>query len=378
MNQKWCHRALLVLMTLGILSIPPRPSFAQYHTGDTLVCYNCHTMHFSQTQGKSPDDPYGTGSNIQYPLVPPGPHPYLLNAPQNSICLSCHDGNASAPDVSGANSNASPNEGRQAGALTTGSAPYDSWKGHTLGATDSPPGYNPNLVGLGSWYTGTTYGLKCIHCHEYHANAGSYRDLGPNALGATAGNFRPGFVVSPTNDTTKDVWIKIDPATYTAGSGSAALFNPYYSAANINFNRIDDTVGSLKNSNKMGSFCATFHADLHGGPGNINIGASPGVLDGFLRHPTAQVTIGSSTFSDHSSLTLFQGKANKVKVFTTDYSSYYNAVPGCVSCHKAHGNKNPFALIYMGDTGVIGEEGTMTSDPRAGIQALCGQCHAPN
>jgi hypothetical protein len=181
-------------------------------------------------------------------------------------------------------------------------------------------------------------------------------------------------VVSTTNDTTKDVWINIDPASYTAGSGSAATFNPYYSRANIKFNRFDGTVGGLKTSNKMGSFCATCHANFHGGPGDTNIGASSGALDNFLRHPTAQVTIGSSAFSDHSSLSHFVGKGNKVKVFTTDFSGYTNATPGCITCHKAHGNQNPFGLIYMGATGTITEEGTGT-DPVAGVRNLCGQCH---
>ncbi|HSB80845.1 MAG TPA: cytochrome c3 family protein [Candidatus Methylomirabilis sp.] len=373
MQKKWLTLAFLVL---GILGLPPFSGLTgEYHVSGTLICFDCHTMHFSETQGYSPTDPYGTGSPMPFPLTGSEPHPYLLRTPQNNICLSCHNGStASAPDVHGVTS-VPPEDGREAGAIPTGAAPYENWKGHTLGSTDPPPGYDPSLVGLPDWYSGTSVGLKCIHCHQFHGSGAPYRNLGPEALGGSANNFRPSYAISTTNDQTKDVWINIASQSGTPGSRTPGQFNPYYSAKNIRFNRIEATVGSLKTSNKMGSFCAACHAGIHGGPGNANIGASPGVLNNFLRHPTSQVTIGSSTFGGHSSLDLFQGKANKVKVFATDFSAYSDATPGCISCHKAHGNQNAFGLIYMGGTGTIGEEGTMTGDVKAGALALCGQCH---
>jgi len=45
--------------------------------------------------------------------------------------------------------------------------------------------------------------------------------------------------------------------------------------------------------------------------------------------------------------------------------------PTCLTCHKAHGNRNPFGLIFMGNTGRITEEGTTGGR----YVDLCRQCH---
>lgn len=377
---------LLVLGILGVLALVAVPGdTGVYHAGDGLICYDCHTAHFSEEQGKAPNDPFGTGTAPLYPLTGAGPYPYMLRQPQNLICLSCHDGKVGAPDVLGANFNAAPTVGRQAGALndTTGTAPYEIWKGHTLYSTDPPPGYNPTAVGLGNWYNGTTWGLKCIHCHEMHATPEPYRNLGPVAMGGTIANFQPTYVTDTTNDTTKDVWINI-PAGYAGASGNPATFNPYYDAANIMFNRNDATVGASKTSNKLDTFCAACHGNFHGGPGDAaNVGATPGVLDGFIRHPTAQTVIGAAGaqgYGGHSSLTRYTGATTKVKVYANDRAAYTDATPGCVSCHKAHGNQNPYGLIFLSRTATsVGEEGGWgATEAHTTMQAyrnLCGQCH---
>jgi hypothetical protein len=380
--------SLLLPITLGLLLILPWAGFTgMHHTGGTLLCYDCHTMHFSETQGFSSTDPYGTGSPIQFPLTPGGPYPYLMRQPQNSICLSCHDGQSSAPDVLGTNVNASPNGGREAGALNDQAvgAPYETWKGHTLYSTAIPPGYNPSLIGLSNWYDGMTWGLKCIHCHEFHGSPLPYRNLGPTALGPSVVSFQPTYVINTTNDSTKDVWINI-PSPYTSGSGNAATFNPYYASANISFNRIDGTTGSLKTSNKLDSFCAICHASFHGGPGDTTIGGLPGAgnLEAFLRHPTAQTTIGAAGaagYGGHSSLSRFVANTTKVKVNTTNYATYADASPFCLTCHKAHGNQNPFGLIFLARNATsVGEQGGYaagdTPDVPTGYRNLCGQCHS--
>jgi hypothetical protein len=379
----------LIPAGFGLLALLPWAGFSgEYHTGGTLICYDCHTMHFSETQGVAPNDPYGTGAPEQFPLTT-GPNPYLLRQPQNNICLSCHDGKTSAPDVLGVNVNTSPSQGRQAGALNTAAlgAPYEAWKGHTLFSTTAPPGYNPSLVGLADWYNGTTWGLKCIHCHVQHATPAPYRNLGAYALGSTVANFQPTYVIASANDPTKDVWINIASQTGTVGSRTAAEFNPYYDAANISFNRIDGTVGSSKTSNKLDSFCAACHANFHGGPANPNIGANPGALDGFIRHPTAQVTIGASGaqgYGGHSALSRYTGATTRVKVLASDRAAYSDATPGCVTCHKAHGNQNPFGLVFLNrNATTVGEQGgygagqvEMANGYGQGYRNLCGQCHS--
>jgi hypothetical protein len=69
-----------------------------------------------------------------------------------------------------------------------------------------------------------------------------------------------------------------------------------------------------------------------------------------------------------------------VKVYTNDYAGYTNSSPGCVSCHKAHGNQNPFGLIFLGQqaTSVDDQGGWNAGQPQTlqeGLRNLCGQCH---
>jgi hypothetical protein len=198
-------------------------------------------------------------------------------------------------------------------------------------------------------------------------------------VGAAA-SARPTYVIGAANDATKDVWIGL--ASYTAGSGAAATFNPYYDRASVNFNRNDATGGTVKTSNRLGTFCAACHANFHGGPGDTSIGASDAALDGFIRHPTSQVTIGAAGvqgYGGHSNLPRYQGATTKVKTFSNN-SDYANASPGCITCHKAHGNQNPFGLIFLNRTAAsVGEEGglggSQTASLSTGMRNLCGQCH---
>lgn len=368
-------------MLAAVLLLPTGAVAGEYHVGGQLICSDCHTIHYSQQHQYD-----GTAGAGEPPLTG-GPNHYLLRQPANQLCQGCHNGQAFAPDVLGTNANASPSEGREAGALNEAAlgAPYDVWKGHTLESHDAPPGYSPSLVGLGDWYTGTTSGLECISCHLNHGIAASYRNLGPRSLGGTGGNFRPSYVISTTNDTTKDVWVNI-PTGYVAGTGSAATFNPYYDRASIFFNRNDATVGTVKTSNKVGSFCAACHANFHGGPTNANIG---GVASGtgyveFIRHPTSGVNIGAIG-GGHSSLAKYAGTGTfttttRVKVFTNDYTGYTSSSPGCITCHKAHGNQNPFGLIFLARVATsVDEQGGyaagQTADTNTGLRNLCGQCH---
>ncbi|MBI2528385.1 MAG: hypothetical protein HYV93_20685 [Candidatus Rokubacteria bacterium] len=354
----------------------------EYHSGQTLYCYDCHTMHFSQAHkfgsGDAPSSTPAPGGDW---LGTTGPNHFLLKAPANELCMACHDGQSFAPDVVAANANASPTQGRQAGAVNSGAASgdYAAWKGHTLGATSAPPGYNPSAIGAADWYNAAG-GLECISCHAQHGPATSYRNLGPYALGGVASSARPTYTINTANDTTKDVWVNL--ASYAAGSGAAATFNPYYDRATVNFNRNDATVGSLKTSNKLGTFCAACHANFHGGPGDANIGASDAALDGFIRHPTSQVTIGAAGaqgYGGHSSFNRYRDATTKVKTFSNN-SDWTNASPGCITCHKAHGNNNPFGLIFLNRAAAsVDEEGGLgagqTASLPTGMRNLCGQCH---
>jgi predicted CXXCH cytochrome family protein len=360
-------------------------SAGEYHSGGTLFCADCHTMHASMQHG------FAGGTSISGTPVAGGdwlsnnggtPINFLLKASGNQLCLSCHDGQTFAPDVVGGNANASPSQGRSAGALNEAGlgGGYDTWKGHTLDSTATPPGYDPAAVGAtANWYNPAN-GLECTSCHAQHGPATSYRNLGPYAMGGA--NFRPTYVLGPTNDTTKDVWVNLATTTVTTGSGSAATFNPYYAAENVSYNRNDATIGTTKTSNRLDSFCGGCHGKFHGGAGDAGTGgqATAAALDGFARHPTSQVTIGAAGaqgYGGHSALSRYTGATNKVKVYASDRVGFTDASPGCVSCHKAHGNQNPFGLVFMSrTTGTPGEQGSADGQDIVGGQRnLCGQCH---
>ena len=377
---------------LAILAAAALPAFAgEYHSGANLECYDCHTPHHSMQHNWDGTNPVPTtpAPNGNW-LGAGGPTNYLLKLPANQLCLACHDGQTFAPDVLADNSNASPSQGRNAGALNELGNPingYLDWMGHSLGSTVTPPGFNPAAVGAPpTWYNAAN-GLECINCHAQHGPAASYRNLGSYALGGAAASARPTYVISTTDNTTKDVWIKL--ASYTAGSGSAATFDPYYDYVNIAYNRNDATVGTTKTSNRMDTFCATCHGDFHGGAGDTNIGATIAALDGFIRHPTSQVTIGAAGaqgYGGHTSLADYTSGVYRTKVYASDQAGFTDAAPGCVSCHKAHGNKNPFGLFFLAQAkppaspaGPITEEGAyevgQTFDTATGQRNLCGQCH---
>lgn len=356
-------------------------STGEYHVGGSLVCYDCHTIHFSMQHGyQGEPGPVPTTPQAGGFWLGTGPNEYLLKAPVNQICSACHDGQTFAPDVVATNVNPSPSRGRSAGALNVESgagsgAPYQAWKGHTLDSTATPPGFDPTKVGLSATWYNPANGLECTSCHLQHGQASRYRNLGPRALGAVT------YKISTTFDSAFDVWINL--ASYSAGTGLSGTFNPYYDTLNINYRRNDATVGTTKSSNQMDVHCGACHGNFHGGPGDASIGGVPnpggsGFVE-FLRHPTAQVTIGQAG-GGHSDLPQFVAGTTKAKVYTNDYTGYTNSSPGCVSCHKGHGNQNPFGLVFLGQQATsVTEEGGWNSGQtpsiEEGFRNLCGQCH---
>lgn len=373
----------ILAAALAILAVP---AFAgEWHAGSTNVCTDCHTMHFSQQHNwdgpGAPSTSSAAGGNW---LSTSGPNEFLLKAPVNQLCLACHDGQTFAPDVLGVNVNASPSQGRRAGALNEDvlGAPYDAWKGHTLESTTVPPGFNPTAAGVPvtSQYNAAN-GLECISCHLQHGSATVYRNLGPRSAA-----FQPTYVLGTTNDTTKDVWINI-ASPYTPNTGNAATFNPLYDNANVSYNRTDPTapVGATEqSSNRLDTFCSSCHGDFHGSPGDVNIGGSVAVMEGFIRHPTSKTVIGTAGtqgYGGHSALSRYAGATTKVKVYANDRTAWTDATPGCVTCHKAHGNQNPFGLVFLSRTAAsVGEEGgygaAQLQTQATGYRNLCGQCHS--
>jgi hypothetical protein len=314
-------------------------SAGDYHVGTSLVCSDCHVAHYSQSHG------YTTGG-LTIPLGGAGPSTYLLRNEVNDLCLTCHDGQTFAPDVVGEDVSG-PHSTRNAGGLNAAAGHrsndpgYDAIDGHSLWSTATAPGGSFAHAGEG---------LVCTDCHSQHGSATQYRNLlnrgifgGKNLTYATG-----------ANDPTKDVFQRV-------ANG--------YSTANVDSNAPSTTASAYAN------WCQSCHIDFHGASGGPEVGGLSGGGTGWDRHPQADVNVGAhATYI--SSLTQFNSHTNRVKVMDSqglwDGTPADNTVtPSCFSCHKSHGNRNGFGLIFMAGAGaVVNEEGD------GGVyKDLCRQCH---
>jgi hypothetical protein len=331
--------AILAIAAAFVLAVPA--AFAgDYHSGTSLICSDCHIMHYSQSHGYNSD---GTGDYA--PVGATGPYEYLLRNDVNDLCSGCHDGQTWAPDVVGDNTNSYV---RSAGALNSdGAAPYYHQDGHTLGATDIAPG--------GTW--SNAEGLSCVNCHNQHGSTTAYRNM-RNKTG--------------TATTTTDITYEIGTATntkvvleHTFVADPRTPMDVHFGVANVDYQEPDQTKSSYA------TFCKGCHTNFHGDKGGPEVGGT--ATGEWIRHPNSDANIGALG-GGHSSLTQYNGRTNKVKVMSA--SGVWNpapadVTPSCFSCHKSHGNKNAFGLIFMKGTGTVTEEG----DDGTQAKNLCRQCH---
>jgi hypothetical protein len=340
-----------LLTILALIAAATGLQAGEYHSlqNGTLYCDECHTF------GAAPGDEAG-GTDPAFPPAGSGDGASsLLKAEGNAVCLACHDGNPKAIDVVGRNTGRDPSMVREAGALNRvgGALPYREGNGHTLGLEAPAPGSRPPWTPEG--------GLKCVDCHDPHGAhplGNPYRNL----LAAPGNRTGAGTIVTysvGSNDPSRDVFVRRPGG---------------YAAADVDFNE------PFPGGSSMADFCQGCHTEFHGARGGIEVGGA--MATGWIRHPAGDADIGRAG-GRHSSRRVFSGewttKRNYVKVMTntgnwspassqevTDHS------PTCLSCHKAHGNMNPFGLIYMGNEGTITEEGT----PDGRYVDLCRQCHS--
>lgn len=334
-----------VLTVLALAACVPMAAYAgDFHRNATLVCSDCHVMHFSQQHGYNAD---GTGFFTE--LGGAGPHAYLLRNEVNDLCLTCHNGSSFAPDVLGANANSYT---REAGALNRPTAGEGiATTGHTLDSHDAAPGSAP------VW--SAEHGLECVNCHFPHGSA-SYRNLAGNqgnysALGRSHSLVTYNDVPGSPMDLTKDVY-------QVATSPMAS----HYAVSNVNYL---EPARPTYGESAYAYWCKGCHTNFHGAQGGTEVGGATG--EEWLRHPNAVANIGALG-GGHSSTTVWNSKTNRVKVMSA--SGVYPATdntPSCFSCHKSHGNQNAFGLIYMSGTGTVDEEG----DDGTSARQLCKQCH---
>lgn len=339
------------LAFLLVLALAPAALAGDYHIGATLVCADCHTSHDSQQHALSP-------GAFTTALGAGGPQANLLRDDENRVCLACHDGTTFAPDVFGANGGAPAV--RQAGSLNVApgnagglvnDAGFTETGGHTLYSTAMPP-HGATVPA----YAPSAIGLRCIDCHSPHGSANYRNLLGSGLFAGDTLSYAIG-----ANDLTRDVFERV------AGG---------YRASDVAFNEPDPR------GSRYAQWCNSCHADFHGRGGDAQMGGAAGGagaenVSPWRQHPTADVHIGASGASGTwiSSLAQYQSHTNRVPVL--DAQGLWSATegdntltPSCMSCHKAHGNRNAFGLIFMSGGGTVTDDGDGGT-----LSDLCRQCH---
>lgn len=320
-----------------------------HHDRGLIDCSDCHVMHATGATVAGPGGALGARVGA------------LLRSDVNELCLSCHDGSARASDVLGRNQGRNPGDLRQAGFLNSLEHGGLASTGHTLYSLDSAPGSEPPWSAADE--NGSGQGLSCINCHAPHGGQHplpAYRNLrsdaGNNRLGdglVTYNSGRPG-----ANDLTRDVFVRRSLS---------------YDESAVDFNEPD------ARDSAMARFCAGCHDRFHGVPGvdgNIGGSVTGRGLTAFVRHPSAGVDLGA-VGGDWSSAEAFLSHQNRVKVLSPNgsWNSPESLTPTCISCHKAHGNDNPFGLIFRSGRGTPTENGDSQGHA---LEDLCLQCHVPS
>jgi doubled CXXCH motif protein len=318
------------LLVCGALMFFGAPANAGlYHTKTAGACQDCH-RNGAATQPQAP---------IASLATPPTQPRSFAPSEVTQTCLTCHGGRGQVGQGSSVLLGPTGNLVRQAGFLNGPSG--FAHTGHTLGSTQRAPG--------GTWTPGPQ-GLTCTDCHDPHGQDGQYRNLVMRP--GTATEDRPiTYVVGPGNDTRKDIWI------HAILGGTEK-----YDAKNIRFNQ------PQAERSAYGEWCQGCHSSFHGGGKSANMRGARG----WMRHPTADARIGAGTLQ-HSSFIRYRSLSNRVPTMSASGSwPAADNTPSCMSCHKAHGNNNPFGLLYMVGEGQLTEGGD--SQGKAYVD-LCHQCH---
>lgn len=308
----------ILLLAVGLVLLST--AFAQagdYHVGSSLVCSDCHVMHFSQGHTYS-----GVSGQQEFPNLTTGPNRYLLRRPQDSsqICLACHDGRTDAPDVLGDNSTGVFL--RAAGQLnsTVDSADIQG-TGHTIGSMSAAPGAGTQ------WNGNATTGLLCSHCHATHGNA-YYRNLVTNPGNATGVTIT--YMTGPAN-------------TY---DGSSVVQQIVKSPLASQFNVQNILYRQATTTNGLSVWCRGCHD----------------YTTSFVHPFDTQIPSDSAWSASHSS---------RIPVVSAS-----QVIPGpdnlvfCLSCHKAHGSTHTKGELWDDMTTTALEDGALIDD-------TCMQCHNP-
>ena len=327
---KTFHVAGTILFLVAYLT---SPRAGEYHTGDTMVCSDCHTMHNSQNN-----------SPMRYDSSPT-PAPILLrHADATSLCLYCH-GSVTAPDVLAPVTmySGSGDEYSGAGFFEYGLG-MESSKSHDLGVSSSVP-----LSTMG------TLTLTCSSCHDPHGND-NYRNLltkqNPSGAGTT--------VVLGT-----DVFEEVAPANPPTRQGSINAYKRSNIGYKSNMSSWCTECHDILTSNEMGS--APAHFMRH--PSNVALDAySPSRTNASHWVEGEGEGFGTATGDTTEGVPRVRFQVSTASNFTEAKNVSPSNEVFCISCHLAHGGNHQKALVwpFRESAGGVG---------RKDMISPCQQCH---
>ena len=311
--------------------------YTPYHNGATLLCADCHVMHASEQHAYDGGSEGFPRSNTPYDTL-------LRKAAPVDICLSCHDGRLGVPDVVGVDTNALAE--RSAGMFEPPETP--SHRGHTIGrGLDLDADRFCSRCHFDGEFA--TAEVSCLDCHNHHGN-----DRVRNLQWASAKGSEPQFAM-------------------IMRPGATGLAK--YERQNVAYGHVPGSASEVTN------MCIDCHHTFFGDSGGWY--TNPDGDDHWNRHPNFNsewgavdpISAGAGTGSikpAHWMGGVGSGFGSTARVpfvaigagdFTaaTTVDADRNAV-FCLTCHKAHGSENAFA---------------MTFDPQTVPKAKgCDQCHA--
>ncbi len=320
--------------TTPFRALSPSSGDVPYHNGSTLLCFDCHSMHYSEQHA------YDGAAGQGFPSLAGGPTKKLLRkGTAVDLCLACHDGRSGVPDVIDADVNSSTL--RAAGQLA--SPEVSNPRGHTLSRN---PGDDlcSRCHFVGSMATAS---VQCTDCHNKHGN-GYYRNLQwaswPGGEPEIRAYIRPG--------STGVARYEADSVRYPAPVDGSfrevtnicidchhTFFSPYYT------NNDSGTPSPFKK---------------HPGTNTESGWSSPVNRTGANTDPAHWVSGSGGGFT-----------IPRLKFIVSGATSFDGAgvvAPSnevfCLSCHQAHGSENAFALRWNYGSG-----------QGATSQTGCQQCH---
>lgn len=327
LSRKYCAGILFLFIGAGVLLADE-----EYHENGEIPCSDCHSMH------------YGEVTFSGEPIVAGGPVEHMLLAPEDELCLGCHDGtDPMASNVLGGSSVYLP-AGWFPRVARGGESP-----GHTLGTREIAPGSAGGEDPMP---------MRCITCHDPHGNP-YYRNLWPE-LG---GRSELGLTYTTEASGEQQASVILREGTKTSRSSSDM---PLFGVA--------DGTG---NGAHVSEWCGGCHEMFSRKGGDPMVGGSlqghRSEDDPWLQHPAIGIPMSVSVRNGHTeNQGWFEPHASRLRVASS------GDVPGgvrdsdneitCLTCHAAHGTNNPYSLVYD-------DQGTVLERDGASINASCDQCH---